>query len=403
MPDVVKLEHINKAFVIRKQKSLKERLVNSRQGRLHDERFVALNDINLTVPAGQSLGLVGPNGSGKSTLLKIIGGILAADSGSALTRGRLAALLELGAGFHPDLSGRENVYLNAAVLGLRRAEIERYFDDIVDFSGIGDFIDTQVKFYSSGMYIRLAFSVAVHVDPDILLVDEVLAVGDVPFQTKCMDKIRQFQTEGRTIVFVSHSASQVADVCNRAIVLEAGHIVADDEPLIALGRLRRDYQNAIDANQSATNHDKSSAQASIARAYLTAPNNYPNGDFQVVMRPGNDLQTICDLNFAAPVADWAISLIVRTTLGQTVLTVDTRKTMDQTLPAVAGPLQATVTLPGLMLGEGEYVVSLQLRDGDDQVIDQLSQVGNVAIRSLKHSLGSVYVEPVVAIEALSAP
>src|SRR5690606_27976850 len=178
----------SKRFVIRKEKSLKERLVNFGRSRRHRERFQALDDVKLDIYAGDTIGLVGKNGSGKSTLLKIIGGIIAPSSGRVLRKGRLAALLELGAGFHPDLTGRENVYLNAALLGLKRRQVDAYFDQIVEFSGIGEFIDTQVKFYSSGMYVRLAFAVAVHVDPEILLVDEVLAVGDETFQRKCIDK-----------------------------------------------------------------------------------------------------------------------------------------------------------------------------------------------------------------------
>ncbi|MDR1077058.1 MAG: ABC transporter ATP-binding protein [Propionibacteriaceae bacterium] len=210
--EAVVAQNLVKSFTIRKQKSLKENIVNARRGRAFNERFRALDDVSFQITAGESVGLVGPNGSGKSTLLKIVGGILAPNQGRVQVRGRLAALLELGAGFHPDLSGRDNIYLNASLLGLSRAETERYFADIVDFSGIPDFIDTQVKFYSSGMYVRLAFAVAVHVDPDVLLVDEVLAVGDEPFQAKCMDKIRQFKQEGRTIVFVSHSTAQVTAV-----------------------------------------------------------------------------------------------------------------------------------------------------------------------------------------------
>ncbi len=179
----------------------------------------------------------------KSTLLKLIGGILQPTVGTVEHRGRLAApLLELGAGFHPDLTGRENVYLNASILGLSRKQTEKYFDPIVDFSGIEPFIDTQVKFYSSGMYVRLAFAVAVHVDPDVLLVDEVLAVGDEPFQRKCMDRIREFQNEGRTIILVTHALDQVADICDRAIVLEKGVVQVDGDPLEALRHLRADFE-----------------------------------------------------------------------------------------------------------------------------------------------------------------
>jgi len=215
-PEVIRIDGVSKKFTVHKDKSLKERVVNSGRSRLHAEEYWALQDVSFSIDAGESIGLAGANGSGKSTLLKIIGGILTPDRGKVHIRGRIAALLELGAGFHPDLTGRENVYLNGSVLGLSEREIDRQFDSIVDFSGIGDFLDTQVKFYSSGMYVRLAFAVAVHSDPDILLVDEVLAVGDEPFQRKCIDKIRDFQEEGRSIILVSHSAEQIVDACDRA-------------------------------------------------------------------------------------------------------------------------------------------------------------------------------------------
>jgi len=236
-PEVIRIRNVSKRFVIRKDKSLKERIVNFRRSNQHKDDFWALRDVDFTIEAGTTVGLLGANGSGKSTLLKVIGGIIDPTDGVVERRGRLAALLELGAGFHPDLTGRENVFLNASILGLSRAQTETYFDSIVAFSEIGDFIDTQVKFYSSGMYVRLAFAIAVHVDPDILLVDEVLAVGDEPFQKKCMDKIKEFQREGRTIVFVSHSASQVQELCDRAVVLKHGNVVFDgptDDGILAL-------------------------------------------------------------------------------------------------------------------------------------------------------------------------
>lgn len=226
-PEIVRLDGVSKRFVLLRDKSVKERLLNISASRAHRQEFWALRDIDLSIPAGTSVGLVGHNGSGKSTLLKLIGGILQPTSGSVSRRGRLAALLELGAGFHPDLTGRENVYLNAALLGMSRAGTRAAFDRIVDFSGVESFIDTAVKFYSSGMYVRLAFAVAVHVDPDLLLVDEVLAVGDEAFQAKCLDKIREFQTEGRTIVLVSHAATQVQELCDRVAVLHHGAMIFD--------------------------------------------------------------------------------------------------------------------------------------------------------------------------------
>ncbi len=240
-PVVIRTHDVSKRFIIRKDKSLKERIVNFGRSKKHKEDFWALRDIGIDITAGTSVGLVGANGSGKSTLLKVIGGIIQPNNGTVERRGRLAALLELGAGFHPDLTGRENVFLNGSILGLTQKQTADYFDSIVDFSEIGDFIDTQVKFYSSGMYVRLAFAIAVHVDPDILLVDEVLSVGDEPFQEKCMAKIREFQAEGRTIVFVSHSAAQIEELCDRVIVLSHGNIVFDGDTGPGILALRESF------------------------------------------------------------------------------------------------------------------------------------------------------------------
>lgn len=241
VPDVIHVRDVSKRFVIRKDKSLKERVVNFGRSNLHKDDFWALKDVTIDIAAGTTVGLVGANGSGKSTLLKVIGGIIEPTDGYVERRGRLAALLELGAGFHPDLTGRENVFLNGSILGLSREQTEEYFQSIVDFSEIEDFIDTQVKFYSSGMYVRLAFAIAVHVNPDILLVDEVLAVGDEPFQRKCMDKIREFQAEGRTIVLVSHSAEQVLELCDRAVVLSHGRVVYDGPTVEGIAALRESF------------------------------------------------------------------------------------------------------------------------------------------------------------------
>jgi ABC-2 type transport system ATP-binding protein len=240
-PDVVRVHDVSKRFVIRKDKSLKERVVNLRRSNAHKDDFWALRDVDFDIQAGTTIGLCGANGSGKSTLLKTIGGIIQPTSGFVERRGRVAALLELGAGFHPDLTGRENVYLNAAILGLSKQETDRSFDSIVEFSEIGDFIDTQVKFYSSGMYVRLAFAIAVHVEPDILLVDEVLAVGDEPFQRKCLERIEAFQRDGCTIIFVSHSADQIRRICDRVVVLAHGTVVFDGDTEGGIEALRESF------------------------------------------------------------------------------------------------------------------------------------------------------------------
>jgi ABC-2 type transport system ATP-binding protein len=229
---------VGKRFLLHHKRatSLKERLLLHRQS--SSEGFWALQDVDLEIGAGQTVGLIGPNGSGKSTLLKVLSGILAPTTGTVAVRGRIASLLELGAGFNGELTGRENVYLNAAILGLSRRETQRYFDDIVGFAELEPFIDNQVKHYSSGQYVRLGFAVAVHVSPDILLVDEVLAVGDESFQRKCLDKIAEFQQRGCTILFVTHALDLIPRICSRGVVLDHGRVLHDGDPVEAAERLR---------------------------------------------------------------------------------------------------------------------------------------------------------------------
>jgi ABC-type polysaccharide/polyol phosphate transport system ATPase subunit len=205
--------------------TLKERLSTLRRSEYRT--FEALRGVSLGIRPGESVAIIGRNGSGKSTLLKCMAGILPADEGLVTVTGRIATLLELGAGFHPDLTGRENTYLNGAILGLRRAEIEAAFDSIVDFAGVRDFIDAPVRTYSSGMYVRLGFAIAVHVDPDVLLVDEVLAVGDASFQERSMARMRAFVERGKTVVLVSHDLSSVRSLCARTIVIDQGRLVHD--------------------------------------------------------------------------------------------------------------------------------------------------------------------------------
>lgn len=226
---VIRVGSLVKRFVLRHTRSMKEAfiwLIKGRKGDLN-EKFNALNGVTVDVREGERVALLGFNGSGKSTLLKLISGVMHPDGGEVLTRGRIAGLIEVGAGFHPDLTGRDNVYLNAAILGMEKEQIEAKFDQIVEFSEIGEFIDTEVKFYSSGMYLRLAFAVAVHTDPEIFLVDEILAVGDEPFQKKCIGKIRELCAEGKTLVVVSHDLDLVSKICDRGVVLEKGNLSFD--------------------------------------------------------------------------------------------------------------------------------------------------------------------------------
>ena len=228
-PVVISVDSLVKRFVLRHTRSMKEAFIWLIKGRKRDlnEKFNALNEVSLDIREGERVALLGYNGSGKSTLLKLISGVMQPDDGRVLTSGRIAGLIEVGAGFHPDLTGRDNVYLNAAILGMSKEQIEQKFDEIVAFSEIGDFIDTEVKFYSSGMYLRLAFAVAVHTDPEIFLVDEILAVGDEPFQKKCINKIRELCQEGKTLVVVSHDLDLVSKICDRGVLLEKGQVRFD--------------------------------------------------------------------------------------------------------------------------------------------------------------------------------
>ncbi|QPL06500.1 ABC transporter ATP-binding protein [Actinomyces respiraculi] len=225
---------VSKRFRVYKNRNQSLKGAFLQRGRGTYEDFWALRDIDFEIPEGKTFGLLGHNGSGKSTLLKCIAKILTPDSGAITSRGRMAAMLEVGSGFHPELSGRENIYLNGAILGMSRREIEAKLDDIIDFSGVGGFIDQPVKNYSSGMYVRLGFSVSIHVEPDILLVDEVLAVGDMEFQNRCMNKFAEFRADGRTVVVVSHGLEQMRTFCDEAAWLDHGRLqdVGPAAPLI---------------------------------------------------------------------------------------------------------------------------------------------------------------------------
>ncbi|MEO2107507.1 MAG: polysaccharide ABC transporter ATP-binding protein [Actinomycetota bacterium] len=225
---------------------IKERLTSFR--RAHYKEFHALDGVTLDIMPGERVGLIGHNGSGKSTLLKCMARILPADRGTVEVNGRIATLLELGAGFSPELTGRENMYLNGSILGLSRAQVNESFDRIVDFAGVRDFIDTPVKNYSSGMYVRLGFAIAVHVDPDILLVDEVLAVGDQTFQERSLSRMQAFADAGKTVVLVSHDLGSIESLCDRVILLEAGKVVFDGPSAQALA----EYQRRLAAGHGAT-------------------------------------------------------------------------------------------------------------------------------------------------------
>lgn len=234
--------------------------------RLLGKEFWALRDINFSVDEGEVLGVIGRNGAGKSTLLKILSQVTAPSSGEIKIRGRIASLLEVGTGFHPELTGRENIFLNGAILGMSKGEIRRKFDEIVDFSGIAEFIDTPVKRYSSGMYVRLAFAVAAHLEPEILIVDEVLAVGDAEFQKKCLGKMQEVSQGGRTVLFVSHTMQAIASLCSRALLIQEGRIAHAGTPEEVI-----DFYLRNSSDSSFVGETSGSEQNQIFAAWIETP------------------------------------------------------------------------------------------------------------------------------------
>lgn len=392
-PEVVRVENVSKSFVIRKDNSLKERVVTlGRRGRAHQESFDALKDVSFSIHAGASIGLLGSNGSGKSTLLKVIGGIIDPSSGSVQRRGRLAALLELGAGFHPDLSGRENVYLNAAILGLSKEQTDAQFDSILAFSEIGDFIDTQVKFYSSGMYVRLAFAVAVHTDPDVLLVDEVLAVGDEAFQRKCMDKIREFQREGRTIVLVSHSAEQVMEVCDRGLVLSHGEVVFVGSAVDAT----RVHREVLEGNRKsiaeAAEEDRVVGDDASTPSITSITVRDANGEPVNGVTASEAISIDIEVELPAPLQDWHSSLSIDTPNGQQVFGTSTRRHGTSHGPTGVGAVTISYKFPQFPLAGGTYFVNAEVLAADGHPLDAQWQGATFSARESPTQTGSVLAE-----------
>lgn len=398
-PEIVRIENVSKRFVLRKDKSLKERIVTlGTLGRRHREDFWALREVDLSISAGMTVGLIGHNGSGKSTLLKVIGGIIDPTSGSVSRRGRIAALLELGAGFHPDLTGRDNVYLNASILGLSRKETDERFDDILDFAGIGDFIDSQVKFYSSGMYVRLAFAVAINTDPDLLLVDEVLAVGDEAFQRKCLDKIREFQAEGRTIILVSHSLGQVAELCDRVILLNKGEVVHDGDPHDAVAAFR-DILEQRRLGGLHLSEDEVRAQGRVLSVSV-----HPSHDAESAeVRAGDDLIIEVEVESLDGLDDWMCGVQIDNASGQVAYgTTTVRIGVD--LGELRGRRRLRFRLADTRFGPGKYFVNVSLMTQGGIHVHDWPQAASFDADDYRVAVGMVNAVPTVeSLPASDAP
>lgn len=386
---VIRAVDVSKRFRIDQDKSLKERLVLRKGSRAQVEDFWALRGVSFELEAGRTLGLIGHNGSGKSTLLKMVGGILTPTTGYVEKRGRIAALLELGAGFHPDLSGRENVYLNASILGLTAKQTDRYFDAIVDFSGIEQFIDSQVKFYSSGMYVRLAFAVAVHVDPEILLVDEVLAVGDEPFQRKCLERIKSFQREGRTIVFVTHGLDQTRELCDRVILLEHGRVVVDGEPVEAIRAFR-------EANSDESEPAASEGTGELEITSVTVRDR--SGELRRDFVPGDDVTIDFEVTGHQPVESWVCGVELRNHVDALIYGTNS-ELLGATLPPFTGGTQRLrLTLPSIPMTEGQYAITVAVHaPGSAKEFHRLDRVAGFRVSSPTTQTGVVYLRPTLQV------
>ena len=338
-----------------KNQYLKSTLLRGRRAR-YDE-FWALKGVDFEIPFGSTFGIIGSNGSGKSTLLKCLAGILSPDKGSVSCNGRMAALLELGAGFHPDLSGRENIYLNGAILGMTRSEIDRKLEEIIDFSGLEKFVDTPVKNYSSGMVVRLGFAVATNVDPEILIIDEVLAVGDESFQHRCHEKIESFRQEGRTIILVSHGLMQVAQLCSTVAWLEKGVIQEIGPSYEVIGKYAGQSHDAAPKIEGEIGERWGSHEAEITRAEFVNADGVPVH----VLKTGEPISLQIDYTAHMPIKEPVFGIRFTHLHGTNVWGSNTKRMGFQ--PATLNN-SGTITLniPELPILAGTYDLTVALTD-----------------------------------------
>jgi ABC-type polysaccharide/polyol phosphate transport system ATPase subunit len=373
------------------------------------ETFTALEDVSFTVPQGATFAVIGENGSGKSTLLKLVAGITKPTRGSLAVAGRVSALIELGAGFHPEISGRENVVINGIMLGLTRKQIERRFDEIVEFAELREFIDAPVKTYSSGMYMRLGFAVAIHVDPEVLLIDEVLAVGDEAFTRKCLDQIAEFHRRGKTILFVTHSLGLVEKMCDEALWLRQGKAAADGDPKRVVDAYLT-YVAGGEGKRLATGQARALAQAS-AESPSDTPSAEPGGagyrpgrwgSREVEIRslrfldargrerhvyvPGETISVVLDVHTRQPVEDFVFGLGLFSAEGTSVFGTNT-EIEGFTPRRLAGTAEVRLVLEALSLVEGTYLVDVAAHRKDGTPYDYHRGLHSFRVKSRVKDVG----------------
>jgi len=383
MRPIIHIENVGKRYQLVSERvayaTLRESLVGSfmksidrlrgRGETSADRAFWALRGINLDIVPGERLGIVGVNGAGKSTLLKILSRITEPTEGRARLYGRVGSLLEVGTGFHGELSGRENVYLNGAILGMKHAEIARNFDEIVAFAELGRFLNVPVKRYSTGMYMRLAFAVAAHLQPEILIVDEVLAVGDAAFQKKCLGKMSEVSQNGRTVIFVSHNMAAVQNLCSRVLWMAAGRVVEDGEPARVIGNYLKTTLTTMSQQlwtdpASAPGNDR----VRVRRAAIVPAVAEFEDHFTVRTRLRVEFE-YWNLVAGSPLE---IAVIIRTEEGYPIFSTSSGRWTEQSLPA--GLYRSSFEIPGDLLNDGVHRLELNIRRNERQLVYRLDDV-----------------------------
>jgi ABC-2 type transport system ATP-binding protein len=350
------VDAVSKTFKVHHERANSLKQYVAARGRNRYEEFYALRDVSFEVREGEAFGVIGHNGSGKSTLLKCMAGILQPNQGKITVHRRMSALLELGAGFHPELSGRDNVFLNAAILGMSRPEIARRFDEIVDFSGLERFIDSPVKTYSSGMYVRLAFAVAINVDPEMLLIDEILSVGDIAFQQKCMEKFVHFREEGRTLVLVTHDLGSIRNFCDRAIWLDHGVVTGEGSPTELVDRYTETMLGDDDAEPVAEGARRGSGEIKVDRVEMLV------GGRQAFRAQTGDTVTFRLHYSAAQPVKTPVFAVELARLGTATVTAPSTREVDLLPEEISGSGFVDVTIERLALLPGPHVLHTSITD-----------------------------------------
>ena len=415
---IINVEHLDKMYKLydRQRDRMKDALGLSGKKRLYKEHY-ALRDVSMQVHKGETVGIIGTNGSGKSTILKIITGVLSPTSGSVSINGRISALLELGAGFNMEFTGIENVYLNGTMNGFSEVEIDEKLSDILDFADIGEFVNQKVKTYSSGMFVRLAFALAINIDPEILVVDEALSVGDVFFQNKCYHKFEEFKKDGKTILFVSHDLSSISKYCDRVILLDHGSKMAEGKPKEIIDMYKKVLVNQTSSAMSGSEKvDKDgrligslnrNIKEGLWKSYMTlnpANDTYGSGlaeivDFCLIDNSGNISNTVIKgdsfsvrvkTGFHADISEPIIAVSIKNRMGVEITGTNTMFEKLTTGECRDGDEIVATFTQKMMLQGGDYLISLGLvgyREGDFTVYHRLYDIFNVQVISSKDTVG----------------